>query len=55
MGQRYHTFQKNLIFLYSLLKSAASTVLQITSAVIAIAHVISVSLKALSVITMLFE
>ena len=39
----------------SLLKSAASAVLKLTSAVIAIAHVRSVSMKSLSVMTILFE
>ena len=46
---------KNSMFLYSLLKSAASAVLKLTSAVIAIAHVRSVSMKSLSVMTILFE
>ena len=44
-----------LMFLYSLLKSAASAVLKLTSAVIAIAHVRSVSMKSMSVMTILFE
>ena len=48
-------FHKNSMFLYSLLKSAASAVLKLTSAVIAIAHVCSVSMKSLSVMTILFE
>ena len=46
---------KSLMFLYSLLKSAATNVLMLTSAVLAIAHVRSVSIKSLSVTTMLFE
>ena len=49
------SFHKNSIFLYSLLKSAASAVLKLSSAVIAIAHVRSVSMKLLSVTTTLFE
>ena len=49
-------FHKNSIFLYFLLKSAASAVvLKLTSAVIAIAHVRSVSIKSLSLTMMLFE
>ena len=48
-------FHKNKIFLYSLLKSAASAVLKLTSAVIAMAHVRSVSMKSLSALTILFE
>ena len=48
-------FHKNRIFLYSLLKSAASAVLKLTSAVIAIAHVRCVSMKLLSLMTILFE
>ena len=36
------------MFLYSLLKSAANAVLKLMSAVIAIAHVVFVSLKSLS-------
>ena len=48
-------FHKNSMFLYSLLKSAASAVLKLTSAVIAIAHLHSVSMKSLSVMTILFE
>ena len=43
------------MFLYSLLKSAANTVLKLMSAVIAIAHVLVVSIKSLSVNFMLFE
>ena len=37
------------MFLYSLLKSAANAVLKLMSAVIAIAHVLFVSMKPLSV------
>ena len=48
-------FHENSIFLYFLLKSAVSAVLKLTSAVIAIAHVRSVSMKSLSVKIMLFE
>ena len=48
-------FHKNSMLLYSLLKSAASAVLKLTSAVIAIPHVPSVSMKSLSVMTILFE
>ena len=43
------------MFLYSLLKSAASTVLKLMSVVVAIAHVLSVSMKSLSVSIMLLE
>ena len=43
------------MFLYSLLKSAANAVLTLMSAVIAIAHVLSVSMKPLSVSIMLLE
>ena len=43
------------MFLYSLLKSAANAVLKLMSAVIAIAHVLSVSMKSLSVSIMLLE
>ena len=43
------------MFLYSLLKSAANAVLKFMSAVIAIAHVQFVSIKSLSVKTMLLE
>ena len=43
------------MFLYSLLKSAANAVLKLMSAVIAIAHVLFVSIKSLSVIIMLLE
>ena len=49
-GLRSH---KNSIFLYYLLKSAASAVLKLTSAVIGIAHVRSVSMKSLSETTTL--
>ena len=48
-------FQRNSMFLYSLLKSAANAVLKLMSAVIAIAHVLSVSMKSLSVSIMLLE
>ena len=48
-------FQRNSTFLYSLLKSAANAVLKLMSAVIAIAHVIFVSMKSLSVSIMLLE
>ena len=48
-------FPKNSVFLYTLLKSVASAVLKLTSAVIAIAHVRSVSVKSLSVSTKLFK
>ena len=47
-------FQKNSMFLYSPLKSAANAVLKL-SAVIAIAHVLFVSMKSLSVSIMLIE
>ena len=43
------------MFLYSLLKSAANAVLKLISAVIAIAHVIFVSIKSLSVGIKLLE
>ena len=43
------------MFLYSLLKSAANAVLKLMSAVIAIAHVLFVSMKSLSVNIMLLE
>ena len=43
------------MFLYSLLKSAAHAVLKLMSAVIAIAHVLFVSIKSLSVNSMLLE
>ena len=43
------------MFLYSLLKSAANAVLKLMSAVIAIAHVLFVRIKSLSVSIMLFE
>ena len=48
-------FQRNSMFLYSLLKSAANAVLKLMSAVIAIAYVVFVSLKSLSVSIMLLE
>ena len=43
------------MFLYSLLKSADNAVLKLMSAVNAIAHVLSVSMKSLSVSIMLLE
>ena len=43
------------MFLYSLLKSAANAVLKLMSAVIAIAHVLSVSMKSLFFSIMLLE
>ena len=43
------------MILYSLLKSAANTVLQLMSAVIAVAHILFVSIKSLSVSIMLLE
>ena len=48
-------FQKNSVFLYILLKSAAKAVLKLMSAVIAIEHVLFVSIKSLSVKIMLLE
>ena len=48
-------FQRNSMFLYSLLKSAANAVLKLMSAVIAIAHVLFVSIKSLSVNGMLLD
>ena len=48
-------FQRNCMFLYSLLKFAANAVLKLMSAVIAIAHVLFVSIKLLSVSIMLLE
>ena len=48
-------FQMNSMFLYSPLKSAANAVLKLMSAVIAIAHVLFVRLKSLSVNVMLLE
>ena len=48
-------FQRNSMFLYSLLKSAANAVLKLISAVFAIAHVLSVSMKSLSGSIMLLE
>ena len=41
------------MFMYSLLKSAANAILKLMSAVIAIAHVLFVSMKSLSVNIML--
>ena len=49
------SFQRNSTFLYSLLKSAANVVLKLMSAVIAIAHVLFVNMKSLSVSIMLLE
>ena len=43
------------MFLYSLLKSAANAVLKLMSAVIAIAHVLFVSMKSLSNNIMLLD
>ena len=43
------------MFLYSFLKSAANAILKLMSAVIAIAHVLFVSMKSLSVSIMLLE
>ena len=43
------------MFLSSLLKSAANAVLKLMSAVIAIAHVLLVSIKSLSVSIMLLD
>ena len=48
-------FQGNSMFLYSLLKSAANAVLKLMSAVIAIAHILFVSMKLLSDSIMLLE
>ena len=48
-------FQRNSTFLYSFLKSAANAVLKLMSAVIAIAHVLFVSMKSLSGNIMLLE
>ena len=48
-------FQRNSMFLYSLLKSAANAVLKLMFAVIAIAHVLFVSMKSLSLTIMLFK
>ena len=42
-------FQRNFMFLYSLLKSAANAVLKLMSAVIAIAHVLFVSIKFVNI------
>ena len=46
---------KGILFLHSLLKSAANAVLKLMSAVIAIAHILFVSIKSLSVKIMLVE
>ena len=43
------------MFLYSLLKTAAKAVLKLMSAVIALAHVLFVSIKSLSVSIIIFE
>ena len=43
------------MFLYSLLKFAANAVLKFMSAVIAIAHVLFVGMKSLSISNMLLE
>ena len=48
-------FQRNSMFLYSLLKSAANAVLKLMSAVIAIALVLFVSMQSLYVSIMLLE
>ena len=48
-------FQWNSMFFYTLLKSAANAVLNFMSAVIAIAHVLFVSIKSLSLNFMLLE
>ena len=48
-------FQRNSMFLNSLLKSAANAVLKLMSAVIAIAHVLFVSMKSLSVSIILLQ
>ena len=48
-------FQRNSLLLYSLLMSAANAVLKLMSAVVAIAHVLFVSMKSLSVSIMLLE
>ena len=48
-------FHKSTMFLYPFLVSAAKAVLNFMSAVIAIAHVLSVSIKSLSVSTILPE
>ena len=47
--------QRNSMFLYSVLQSAANAVLKLMSAVIAIAHVLFVSMQLLSVSIMLLE
>ena len=46
---------KGILFLYSLLKFGANAVLELMSAVIAIAHLLFVSIKTLSVNIMLLE
>ena len=48
-------FQGNSMFLYSLLKSAANADLELMSAVIAMVHVLFVSIKLLSVNIMLLD
>ena len=48
-------FQRNSMFFYSVLKSAAKAVLKLISSVIAIAHVLLGSIKSLSVNTMSLE
>ena len=48
-------FQGNSMFLYSFLKSAANAVLKLITAVIAMAHVLFVSIKLLSVNIMLLD
>ena len=48
-------FQRISMFFYSLLKSAANAVLKLMSAVIAIAHVLFVSMKSVSVSIMQFD
>ena len=48
-------FQRNSMISYSLLKSAANAVLKLITAVIAIAHVLFVSIKLLSANIMLLE
>ena len=49
------SFQKRYVFLYSLLKSAAIAALKLSSAVISIAHVLSVSIKSMFISFMLLE
>ena len=48
-------FHRSSMFLYFLLKSAANAVLKLMSAVIAIAHVLFVSIKSLCVSIMVLE